>query len=251
MFKFEDKSKIDQQSIPVGKIVDLSEQSLDKRSLLKWGIPGIILTCFTVLSFVAEGISRDLIDGIGLEFNLVVMLAAVGAVIADIKIISLMFAARSSIEQSQELAGNFIEFRDESESKKLVWRKFLVFLPLSFICILLISWLIAQLPQTVIGLIIVGVFSIAIVIELVSAARDIRSSPIVTQGKASRLWQKSRMMIFGQVNYLLIDRRLFEVNAHAYQFLNTNPDRAIRIRHWPHSNLVISIEYLEAAPEDN
>ncbi|MCH2521556.1 MAG: hypothetical protein MK036_06405, partial [Dehalococcoidia bacterium] len=89
------------------------------------------------------------------------------------------------------------------------------------------------------------------VIELVSAARDIRSSPIVTQGRASRLWQKSRMMIFGQVNYLLIDRRLFEVNLHAYQFLNANPDRPIRIRHWPHSNLVISIEYLEALPESN
>ena len=251
MFKFEDESNTEQQSVQVTKIVDLSEQSLDKRSLLKWGIPAIILTGFTILGFLAEDIARDLTDRVGLEFNLVVMLAAVGAAIADIKIISLVFAARSSAEQSLELAGNFIEIRDESESRKLVWRKFMVFLPLSFICIALISWLLAELPQTIIGLIIVGVFSIAIVIELVSAARDIRSSPIVTQGRASRLWQKSRMMIFGQVNYLLIDRRLFEVNLHAYQFLNANPDRPIRIRHWPHSNLVISIEYLEAFPENN
>ena len=173
MFKFEDESKTDQQAAAVTKIVDLSQQSLDKGSLLKWGLPGIILTSFTVLSFLAEDISRGFLDGIGLEFNLVVMLAAVGAVIADIKIMSLVFAARSAVDQSLELAGNFIEFRDESESRKLVWRKFLVFLPLSFVCILLLSWLVAQLPQTVIGLVIVGVFSIAIIIELVSAARDI------------------------------------------------------------------------------
>ena len=251
MVKFEDESKTDQQAAAVTKIVDLSQQSLDKGSLLKWGLPGIILTSFTVLSFLAEDISRGFLDGIGLEFNLVVMLAAVGAVIADIKIMSLVFAARSAVDQSLELAGNFIEFRDESESRKLVWRKFLVFLPLSFVCILLLFWLVAQLPQTVIGLVIVGVFSIAIIIELVSAARDIRSSPIVTQGNASRLWQKSRLMIFGQVNYLLIDRRLFEINMHAYQFLNANTDRPIRIRHWPHSNLEISIETLEATPEVN
>ena len=39
MFKFEDESNTEQQSVQVTKIVDLSEQSLDKRSLLKWGIP--------------------------------------------------------------------------------------------------------------------------------------------------------------------------------------------------------------------
>ena len=85
MFKFEDESNTEQQSVQVTKIVDLSEQSLDKRSLLKWGIPAIILTGFTILGFLAEDIARDLTDRVGLEFNLVVMLAAVGAAIVDIK----------------------------------------------------------------------------------------------------------------------------------------------------------------------
>ena len=121
MFKFEDGSKTEQQSVQATQIVNLSQQVLDKRSLVKWGIPGIFLTAFTVLSFVGEDISRDLVTKVGLEFNLIVMLAAVGAVIADIKIILLILAAKSSTDQSLELAENFIEFRNESESRKLVW----------------------------------------------------------------------------------------------------------------------------------
>ena len=60
MFKFEDESNTEQQSVQVTKIVDLSEQSMDKTSLLKWGIPAIILTGFTILVFIAEDIARDL-----------------------------------------------------------------------------------------------------------------------------------------------------------------------------------------------
>jgi hypothetical protein len=40
----------------------------------------------------------------------------------------------------------------------------------------------------------------------------------------------------------LIDKKLFEISAFAYHQLQLDAKPYVRIRHWPHSNIVISIQ---------
>jgi len=91
----------------------------------------------------------------------------------------------------------------------------------------------------------VGIFSVAIFIEGFAVVRDIVSQPIITEALVSRLWQKGRLLVFGQVYYLLIDKRLFEISAFAYHELQSHTKPYVRIRHWPHSNIVISIQSIQ------
>ena len=61
-----------------------------------------------------------------------------------------------------------------------------------------------------------SIFSVAIFLEGFAVARDIVSQPIITEASVSRLWQKGRLLVFGQVYYHLIDKKLFEISAFAY-----------------------------------
>jgi hypothetical protein len=60
-----------------------------------------------------------------------------------------------------------------------------------------------------------------------------------------RSWSKARFLFFGRVHYLLMKRRLFEVDP--LTGLQLAPDDEIEIHHWPHSNMVITVELIQKA----
>ena len=63
--------------------------------------------------------------------------------------------------------------------------------------------------------------------------------PVMTEGPVLRTWSKGRIAIFGRVHYLLLERRVFEVNAATA--LEIAAGDHVRVEHWPHTNTVISV----------
>jgi len=89
------------------------------------------------------------------------------------------------------------------------------------------------------AVVIVGLIAFAVDYEAVSALRDLRAQPTVTEGPVLRKWSKGRIAFFGRVHYVLIGRSVFEVGPVAAAELRDG-DR-LRIAHWPRTNSVISI----------
>jgi hypothetical protein len=170
----------------------------------------------------------------------VLLVCFAGAFVTLVKAMNLWLTSRAS--EISPIDDLYLQFIDEKSSRRSVWMRVCLFIPLSLGCCLLLVWLIFSLPQTTVGLIIVSIFSVAIFIEGFAVARDLVSQPIITEASVSRLWQKGRLLVFGQVYYLLIDKKLFEISAFAYHELQSHTKPYVRIRHWPHSNIVISIQ---------
>jgi hypothetical protein len=87
--------------------------------------------------------------------------------------------------------------------------------------------------------VIMGLIALAVDFEGMSALRDLRNQPTVTEGPLLRKWSKGRFAFFGRVHYLLIERRVFEVSAPTALELRDG-DR-LRVEHWPHTNTVIRV----------
>jgi hypothetical protein len=87
--------------------------------------------------------------------------------------------------------------------------------------------------------VIMGLIAFAIDYEALSALRDLRAEPTVTEGQVLRKWSKGRIAIFGRVHYVLIGRAVFEIGPVAAAELQ-NGDH-LRIEHWPHTHGVIAV----------
>lgn len=87
--------------------------------------------------------------------------------------------------------------------------------------------------------VIMGLIAFAIDYEALSAVRDLRAEPTVTEGQVLRKWSKGRIAIFGRVHYVLIGRSVFEVGPVAAAEVQAGDH--LRIEHWPHTNGVISV----------
>src|SRR5690606_20240663 len=96
--------------------------------------------------------------------------------------------------------------------RAIVIRRAILFTPIAIFLTALLVYAVINLPGSIIMTIIVGIAAIAMDIETVSALRDLRAKPTPTRGPIQRSWHKSRFLIFGRVHYLLVKRRLFEVN---------------------------------------
>ena len=94
------------------------------------------------------------------------------------------------------------------------------------------------------ALVIVGILALALSYQAITAISDLRATPITTQGEVSRLWRKSRVLFFGRVHYLFLDRRVFEIGPVAFQELHEGD--TVEIHHWPNTNTLISLRLLEA-----
>ena len=94
---------------------------------------------------------------------------------------------------------------------------------------------------------LLGLIAFAVDYEAISALRDLRATPIETEGTIGRLWAKSRILLFGHVHYILVGRAVFEVNAISAHELHEG-DR-VRIEHWPHTNTVIAVYRVTAAAD--
>lgn len=132
--------------------------------------------------------------------------------------------------------------------RSIVVRRALLLTPGAIGLTALLVFGIMNLPNSIIMTVIVGIAAIAIDIEAIAALRDLRATPITTHGKVQRSWSKARFLFFGRVHYLLVKRRLFEV--HPLTGLELRPDDEIEIHHWPHSNVVITLEVVKKAEQD-
>ena len=102
--------------------------------------------------------------------------------------------------------------------------------------------------SAIFGLAIVGMMVMAPAFMSIAALRDLRSSPITTEGRVERLWNKSTFLIFGRNYYLLMNGRVFSISLDAYRELFPRTGSEAKVRHWPYTDIVISLHLLE--PDD-
>lgn len=125
------------------------------------------------------------------------------------------------------------------DTRKTILLRAVILTPMAILILSLLAVVITSLPGSFFGVAILALCGIPAAIEARAAIRDLRAAPIVTQGRIDRLWHKFRFMFFGRVNYMLVDRRLFEVGrAAAVELLEGDE---VVIEHWPHTNTVISL----------
>lgn len=102
------------------------------------------------------------------------------------------------------------------------------------------------LPQSIVMVVLVGLFAIPLGIEALSALRDLPKQPVVTEGRIDRMWSKARFAFVGRVHYILVDNKLFEVGPVAGTELRLGDE--VRVEHWPHSHTLVSVSRLASAP---
>ena len=88
--------------------------------------------------------------------------------------------------------------------------------------------------------IILGILGFAVTFELIAGIRDFRTQPIVMEGVAGRIWKKSKVLVFGRQDYLLVNGKVFEGNPITATELE--PGQRVSIYHWPHTSRVITLE---------
>ncbi len=98
-----------------------------------------------------------------------------------------------------------------------------------------------------IGLVIVGGLAFALSFEAVAALRDLRGTPVTTRDRVARVWSKSRVLFFGRVHYLLVERRVFEIGPVTVAELREGDE--VEVVHWPHTNALVSLSLVEPQGE--
>lgn len=139
----------------------------------------------------------------------------------------------------------YLEQRDNHRA--IVVRRAIIFTPGAIILTGLFLFSLMHLWSSIIMAILVGIAALAVNIEAISALRDLGDEPVTSRGRINRLWSKARFLFFGRVHYLLLDRKLFEVDPIAAAELQ--PGDEVEIRHWPHTNVIITLERVGRAPE--
>ena len=128
--------------------------------------------------------------------------------------------------------------RRENHRTALLRRAFLL-TPTAIMATLLLLYSAQFLPQSLFPMFILGICALAVDIEAIATLRDLRAQPVTTSGEISRLWKKSRYLFIGRVDYMLVDRTLFEINAISATELKLGDN--VIVDHWPHTKMVISL----------
>ena len=95
--------------------------------------------------------------------------------------------------------------------------------------------------------IFLSILSLATIFEAQANLRDLRSEPTITRGPVVRAWTKARFLVIGRVHYLLVERRVFEVNA--ISAAEVEEGRHVEIAHWPHTNTLITLHRSTERPD--
>ena len=122
-------------------------------------------------------------------------------------------------------------------------RKAIIHTPPAIVAVSLTTFAVASLfsgdSPLPIGVIIFGLFAFSFSLQSIAALRDLRSSPITTQGEVRRAWRRSRFLFIGRIHYLQVERRVFEVGATAH--LELQPGDTVEVLHWPHTNTIVTL----------
>lgn len=155
----------------------------------------------------------------------------------------------------------FVEQRDNA--RFAIWRQAAIYVPSGLLLTALLVVGVMNLPNSIVAVVVLSVFSLPVDMEAIAAVRDLfRSGPVTSRGVIDRQWAKARFMFLGRVRYLLVDlrrvedgqvnrdakpkRTLFEVSELANMQLN--PGDEIEVVHWPHTNSIVSLELLSKDP---
>ncbi len=130
--------------------------------------------------------------------------------------------------------------------RQALLRRIAVYMPSAVIATVLFAYALTALPQSLIMVIVVAIFTIPLDMEAVAAVRDLSAQPVVTEGRIDRKWSKARFAFFGRVHYLMINKKLFEVGPVADLELQLGDQ--VRVEHWPHSHILVSVARLASAP---
>jgi hypothetical protein len=121
-----------------------------------------------------------------------------------------------------------------------LYRKLLVFVPAGLFFTGLLAIAILNLPGTIVGVVILGICAFALDVEAVQATRDVLAQPRETIAPIDKIWSKSRFLWMGRVNYMIAGGRLFEVGPPA--MIELRAGDVVRILHWPHTNVILTLE---------
>lgn len=131
-----------------------------------------------------------------------------------------------------------------SSDRKSILRNALIYTPVALVALVLfmisLSALLSGNGGATVPVVILALIGTALVYEAVAALRDLRAEPVVTAGEVDRIWKKSRLLIFGRQDYLLIQKRVFEVGPVAAMELSVG--EAVSVQHWPNTLRVITVE---------
>ena len=106
-----------------------------------------------------------------------------------------------------------------------------------------------------VGAAIFGLPAFAFGYEALTAARDLRSRPMMTRGRIARMWNKGTILWMTRAYYLLVDlpvaagakpRQRFFVISHE-SYLQLEEGRTVELEHWPHTNTVLSLALVESS----
>lgn len=132
-------------------------------------------------------------------------------------------------------------------------RKMLLHTPAAVGSWLVTLWLLTVLFSgnvgALVGLTIVAIVTAAFSFEAVAAIRDLRSEPITTRGNVDRAWAKGRFLFVGTVRYMVVRGRIFELRSAA--FASLQEDDMVEIKHWPHTNVLVSLHLIEGEDDES
>jgi hypothetical protein len=134
---------------------------------------------------------------------------------------------------------NVLEERSNTRTSVLIRAALLT--PLAAVLLgVLIFVSIPRLPEAFLAVFVLSLGGIPAAIEALSAIRDLSAAPTTTRGTVRRLWKKSRFLFVGRVDYMLVDRKLFEINAMTATDLHEGDE--VIVEHWPHTNILVSLQ---------
>ncbi len=146
----------------------------------------------------------------------------------------------------------------EQRARRVILRKAVIYTPLAVVFVLVTA---AALYNAItsnlgalVGAVVFGLPAYALAYEAWSALRDLREAPMVTRGVVARMWSKGTVLWMTRAYYLLVEtagskakpeQRFFVISPEAY--LQLEDGRTVEVRHWPHTNTVISLGLVEPA----
>ncbi|MCA9848674.1 MAG: hypothetical protein H6674_04340 [Dehalococcoidia bacterium] len=170
--------------------------------------------------------------------------------------------------RAQELGlDRYLEYRDNARLG--IIRRAAIYVPSGLVLTGLLAVAIVNLPNSIVAVIVLAIFSVPVDMEATQAVRDLlRKEPVTSRGVIDRQWAKSRFMFVGRVRYLLVDLRrvegqggdlvdpgakakgtLFEIEELTNHQLH--PGDEIEVVHWPHTNAIVSLELLSSGVDAN
>ena len=132
---------------------------------------------------------------------------------------------------------------EHSATRNPIVRNALIYTPAAVVTVgfffLSLSGLLSGNVGATLPAILLALIGFALVYEAIAPLRDLRSEPVVTEGEVGRIWKKSKLLIFGRQDYLLVQKQVFEVGPITATELSVG--QTVSIQHWPRTMRVISV----------